>query len=131
VFGIPLLQLIIAIVVLTIGAIAGLLWLTKTLEKREPYKSFMQLRTREKVSFFRLLITDRRVPKRVKLLPFLLVPYLAMPIDIVPDFIPVLGYLDDVAIVLGTFALVIRLTPRAVIDDLFSQIIAARKPAGA
>jgi uncharacterized membrane protein YkvA (DUF1232 family) len=40
----------------------------------------------------------------------------------IPDFIPVLGYLDDVAIALGIFALIIRLTPRRVIDDLLGRI---------
>jgi uncharacterized membrane protein YkvA (DUF1232 family) len=99
-----------------------LFFVSRRLEKREPYASFMRLRTRQKLRFFKLLLTDQRVPRRVKVLPFLLVPYLAFPIDIIPDFIPVLGYLDDVAIVLGTFALAMRLTPRAVIDDIFQQL---------
>jgi uncharacterized membrane protein YkvA (DUF1232 family) len=94
----------------------------RTLEKGEPYCSFLHLRTRSKVRFFRLLAGDVRVPRRVKALPFLLLPYLAMPFDLIPDFIPVLGYLDDVAIVLGVFALVIRLTPRYVVDDLLVRV---------
>jgi uncharacterized membrane protein YkvA (DUF1232 family) len=100
-------------------AVALLYWLSRRLEKREPYGSFIRLRTRQKVRFLRLLVTDKRVPPLVKTLPFLLLPYLAFPIDLIPDFIPVLGYVDDVAIVLGTFALIIRLTPRPIIDDLF------------
>jgi uncharacterized membrane protein YkvA (DUF1232 family) len=63
----------------------------------------------------------------VKVLPFLLVPYLAFPIDIVPDFIPVLGYMDDIAIVLGTFALAIRWTSRNVIDELLGRLGEAAK----
>jgi uncharacterized membrane protein YkvA (DUF1232 family) len=38
------------------------------------------------------------VPRRTKLVLWLLVAYLASPIDLIPDFIPVLGYLDDVLI---------------------------------
>lgn len=50
------------------------------------------------------LIADRRVPPRRKLLLAALVGYLALPFDLVPDFIPVAGQLDDVLVV----ALVLR-----------------------
>jgi len=92
--------------------------LGRTLAKREPYQSFLGLRSRGKLRFFKLLLTDNRVPLGVRGIPLLLIPYLAMPFDIVPDFIPVLGYIDDVAIVLATLALIIWLTPRTVVDDL-------------
>lgn len=50
------------------------------------------------------LIADPRVPRRRKLLFLGLVGYLALPFDLVPDFIPVAGQLDDVVVV----ALVLR-----------------------
>ena len=50
------------------------------------------------------LARDGRVPRRRKLLLLLLVGYLALPFDLVPDFIPVAGQLDDAIIV----ALVLR-----------------------
>jgi uncharacterized membrane protein YkvA (DUF1232 family) len=50
------------------------------------------------------LLRDRRVPRRQKLLLVGLLGYLVLPFDLVPDFIPVIGQLDD-AIVL---ALVLR-----------------------
>jgi uncharacterized membrane protein YkvA (DUF1232 family) len=50
------------------------------------------------------LMADERVPRRRKLLLAALVAYLALPFDIVPDFIPVAGQLDDVLVV----ALVLR-----------------------
>lgn len=43
------------------------------------------------------LARDPRLPLRVRLLPLLVVAYVASPIDVVPDFIPVLGQLDDIA----------------------------------
>jgi uncharacterized membrane protein YkvA (DUF1232 family) len=50
------------------------------------------------------LLADPRVPRRRKLLLAALVGYLALPFDLVPDFIPVAGQLDDVLVV----ALVLR-----------------------
>jgi uncharacterized membrane protein YkvA (DUF1232 family) len=117
-FGISLWLLVVIIVAGTLASVTGLYAFSKFLEKRVPYGSFIHLRTRQKIRFFRLLISDKRVPRPVKALPILLIPYLAMPFDLIPDFIPVLGYVDDVAIVLGLFALVIRLSPRSVIDDI-------------
>lgn len=46
----------------------------------------------------RRLLADPRVPRRRKVVLGLLVGYLLMPIDLVPDFIPVAGQLDDVII---------------------------------
>ena len=103
-------------------AVVAIYRLGRSLARREPYSSFLRLRTGKKARFFRLLVRDRRVPVAAKALPFLLVAYLAMPFDLVPDFIPVLGYVDDVAVALGTLALVLRLTPRSVVDDLLRQL---------
>ena len=50
------------------------------------------------------LLGDPRVPRRKKVLIIALTGYLALPFDLVPDFIPVAGQLDDVVIV----ALVLR-----------------------
>jgi uncharacterized membrane protein YkvA (DUF1232 family) len=47
----------------------------------------------------RRLLADPRVPRRRKLLLLGLVGYLALPFDLVPDFIPVAGQLDDVIVV--------------------------------
>jgi uncharacterized membrane protein YkvA (DUF1232 family) len=56
------------------------------------------------VILMRRLMADPRVPRRRKALLWLVIAYLAMPIDIVPDFIPVAGQLDDAIVV----ALVLR-----------------------
>jgi uncharacterized membrane protein YkvA (DUF1232 family) len=46
----------------------------------------------------RRLTTDRAIPLRTRLLVWLLIAYLASPIDLIPDFVPVIGYADDVII---------------------------------
>ena len=63
------------------------------------------------------LMTDERVPRRRKLLLAALVGYLALPFDLVPDFIPVAGQLDDVLIV----ALVLRRFLRSGGDHLVRE----------
>jgi len=54
------------------------------------------------------LARDDAVPRRVRLMLWLLLAYLASPIDLVPDFIPVLGYADDAIAVAVVLRAVIR-----------------------
>jgi uncharacterized membrane protein YkvA (DUF1232 family) len=54
------------------------------------------------------LATDRALPHRVQAGLAFLLAYLASPIDLVPDFIPVLGYADDVVIVAVALRWVVR-----------------------
>jgi uncharacterized membrane protein YkvA (DUF1232 family) len=56
----------------------------------------------------RRLLGDPRVLLRHKVALGLLVSYLAMPIDLVPDFIPVIGYLDDAALVVVVLRALVR-----------------------
>ena len=49
----------------------------------------------------------------------LLIAYLVMPFDLVPDFIPVVGQLDDALIVLLAFGYVARTAGREVIEELW------------
>ena len=60
---------------------------------------------------------DPRMPLLVRLLALLVAAYALNPIDLIPDFIPVIGYLDDLLLVPLGLALVVRLTPPEVIED--------------
>ena len=60
------------------------------------------------IVLFRRVLGDARVPRRHKVLVALLIGYLALPVDLVPDFIPVVGQLDDAIAV----ALVLRVLLR-------------------
>src|ERR1700746_3591882 len=54
------------------------------------------------------LAADRSLPRRVRVGLALLLGYLAFPFDLVPDFIPVLGYADDAIIVAAVLRWVVR-----------------------
>ena len=60
------------------------------------------------VVLFRRLLSDDRVPRGGKLLVVVLIAYLASPIDLLPDVIPIAGQLDDAVIVVLVLRLVLR-----------------------
>ncbi|WP_288011375.1 DUF1232 domain-containing protein [Diaphorobacter sp.] len=62
-----------------------------------------------------LAARDPRTPWALRLLALAVAAYALSPIDLVPDFIPVLGYLDDLLIVPLGLALVLRLLPPPVL----------------
>jgi uncharacterized membrane protein YkvA (DUF1232 family) len=64
------------------------------------------------------LAHDPRVPRRRKLLLLALVGYLALPFDLVPDFIPIAGQLDDAIVV----ALVLRHLVRAGSEPMIREL---------
>jgi uncharacterized membrane protein YkvA (DUF1232 family) len=68
------------------------------------------------IVLFRRLLADPRVPRRKKLVLAALIPYLALPFDLVPDFIPVAGYLDDAVIVAFVLRHVLRGGDRELIE---------------
>jgi len=66
------------------------------------------------VVLFARLLRDERLPRRHKVIVGALIPYLAMPFDLVPDFIPVAGQLDDAVIVAFVLRRVARKSPQLI-----------------
>jgi uncharacterized membrane protein YkvA (DUF1232 family) len=64
----------------------------------------------------RRLLGDPRVPRRHKLLLGLVVGYLALPFDLVPDFIPVAGQVDDALVVVLALRAVLRGSGRGLVS---------------
>ena len=67
------------------------------------------------------LMADRRVPAQAKATLAGVVAYLAMPFDLIPDFIPVLGYLDDLVLVILVFDGVVNQIDEAIVAEYWKR----------
>ena len=76
---------------------------------------------KENICALYLAARNPRVPVVAKLVVVLVVAYALSPIDLIPDFIPVLGYLDDMLLLPMGIALAIKLMPRDVWEDCKDQ----------
>lgn len=97
-------------------------------------RRFMSLSTRGKVDFGRVLLADREVPLTAKASLVILVAYLALPFDLIPDFIPVLGQADDFLVVLAAVGLLLVAVPRERFEEALARAERAqdaRRSAGA
>lgn len=99
----------------------------KLVRKRRPLlvrlKSWARTVGRDAFALY-LAMRDPRVPWPAKVLAGLVAAYALSPIDLIPDFIPVLGYLDDLVLLPLGILLVVRMIPRPVMDDLRRQAAA-------
>jgi uncharacterized membrane protein YkvA (DUF1232 family) len=107
-----------------LGALAGvvLLWvaLVVTLRVVAPDETRLRELLRLLPDVVRLvarLARDRRLPTGVRLRLGVLLVYLALPIDLVPDFLPVVGYADDAIIVALTLRSVVRRAGHAAVAE--------------
>lgn len=66
-------------------------------------------------------------PFYIKLLAIVVVAYAFSPIDLIPDFIPILGYLDDIILVPLGIAVLLKLIPDHIIQDSRKKVAASGK----
>ncbi|MBI4284221.1 MAG: DUF1232 domain-containing protein [Chloroflexi bacterium] len=72
---------------------------------------------KHELAVYRLVLKDSRTPRLAKLLLALAIGYVLLPFYVIPDFIPVLGHVDDAIIVPLLIVLALRLVPREVVDN--------------
>ena len=64
-----------------------------------------------------LAYKDPRVPLRIKVVILLVIAYLLSPIDLIPDFIPVLGYLDDFLLITVGIPILLKMVPKEIMNE--------------
>ncbi|HOY70698.1 MAG TPA: YkvA family protein [Methylotenera sp.] len=77
---------------------------------------------KKELATYQLVLKHPETPKLAKFFLGLAVGYLLLPFDLIPDFIPILGQLDDVVIIPILLYLAIWLTPKEVIEACRAQV---------
>jgi len=72
---------------------------------------------KREIKVYQLVLKDSRTPILAKFLLGLAVGYTLLPFDIIPDFIPVIGHIDDVIIVPVLVIVALKMIPREVVED--------------
>ena len=84
---------------------------------------------RNELKVYRLILKDPRTPWAAKVLLGLAVGYLLMPFDLIPDWIPLLGHLDDVIIVPALIVAAMKLVPDDIVQECRARAAAdSEKP---
>ena len=113
----------VALAVIAVGLLlwtavaAFVFWRVLRSDERKLAKRIATLPFFDKISLAGALFRDQRVGLAPRLIALGLVLYLAMPLDLIPDFIPVLGYLDDILIVGIGAVLLLRSMPRHIVEE--------------
>jgi len=84
-------------------------------------------RVRSEVAYYRLLYEHPRTPILARVLLWLAIAYALLPFDLIPDFIPVVGHLDDLVIVPALIVMALKLVPLEVREECRAKL-AETKP---
>ncbi len=72
---------------------------------------------KREIRVYRYMLGDPRTPRVAKILLAVAVGYTLLPFDLIPDFIPVIGHLDDLVIVPFLVLLALKMIPEEVVRD--------------
>ena len=72
---------------------------------------------KHELKVYRLLLGDGRTPMLARVLLAIAVFYTISPVDLIPDFIPIIGILDDIIIVPGLVIIALKLIPDELVED--------------
>lgn len=79
-------------------------------------------RLRRELEVYQLILKDSRTPRLARFLLGLAVGYTLLPFDLIPDFIPIIGHLDDVIIVPALIIVALRMIPDEVVQDCRDRV---------
>ncbi|WP_292375588.1 MULTISPECIES: YkvA family protein [unclassified Methanosarcina] len=75
------------------------------------------------IELCKLIYADPRTPKTARILLWIAIGYALSPIDLIPDFIPVIGHLDDLVIIPILLYIAMRSVPKNVYMEHYVQIL--------
>ena len=87
-------------------------------------KSFSK-QLKQELAIYRLVLKHPKTPWLAKLFLGLAIAYLLLPFDLIPDFIPVLGQLDDIIIIPVLVYLALLFIPKTIIQECRDQVQSA------
>jgi uncharacterized membrane protein YkvA (DUF1232 family) len=113
---------------LLFAALAWWFWRRTTGQARTLMERVGRLSFRDKVQLAGEVMRDGRIPAGVRLVVPALVLYLCLPIDLVPDFIPILGQVDDIVMIVVGVSMLTRYAPRGLIEEHLGRLEPASPP---
>ena len=102
--------------------VTDMIKLKETLDNAKKYIKEIMDNAKKYTQLCKLLYADTRTPKIAKILLWIAIIYALSPIDLIPDFIPVIGYLDDIVIIPALLYLAIKSMPKEVYTENYNQI---------
>ena len=112
------------VLALVIAAGAFAWWAKRSWSRDDKHlaQRMARLPFKKKVRLGLRLLGERRVSWALRGFAVMLVLYLAMPFDLIPDFIPVVGYLDDLIVVIVGTTLLLRAVNRELLEEHLLQL---------
>jgi uncharacterized membrane protein YkvA (DUF1232 family) len=108
--------------VIIVGAVAWWARRSWSADEKHLAQRMARLSFKRKLRLGLGLFGERRVGWALRVFAAILVLYLAMPFDIIPDFIPVIGYLDDLVVVVVGTTLLLKSIRREVVEEHLSRL---------
>ena len=81
---------------------------------------------KQELSVYRLLLQDRRTPTISKIFLGVAVSYAILPFDLIPDWIPLIGHLDDLIVVPGLVIISLKFIPDGLVQECRNKVYGGR-----
>lgn len=82
----------------------------------------LSLRIKKEIAVYKLLLSDERTPRSAKILLGFAIGYFFLPFDLIPDFIPVIGHIDDAIIIPALILLALKIIPKELQEECRKKV---------
>ncbi|MDZ4712857.1 MAG: YkvA family protein [bacterium] len=82
----------------------------------------LSYKIKKEIAVYRLLLNDARTPRSAKILLGVAIGYFFLPFDLIPDFIPVIGHLDDAIIIPSLILLALKIIPKELHEECRNKV---------